>query len=631
MGKINILDKHTAELIAAGEVVERPSSVVKELVENAVDAGARHVSVEIRDGGLSYIRVTDDGEGIAAEDVRAAFLRNATSKVRTAADLEDIGTLGFRGEALASVCSVAKVTMQTRHAGKNLGIIYKIYGGEEKIFDETGHATGTTIEVQELFYNVPARMKFMKKVAVESRAVAKVLDVLVLSCPDVAFKFVKDGKQELISAGTGELRDAIFAVYGAQFAKELAPVDYALNGVRVQGFIARPEFSRGTRSMQHFFVNGRCVNVKTAQVALESAFKGRLMVQRYPACVLNLYVPSASVDVNIHPAKLEVRFVDEKRIFDAVFYAVKSALMLRNEPILLHETCEAEPSFASPAEKTPENSLPNPQTSPAGDLRTFLSRKTPETSPVSLNSQANLVPQEEQLTAESHQRPIGFEPKALKGEMKRPDDGDFKPNFEEEPQQVEIFSQQEQTPLDVIKEIFGTYILLEKGPDELVFIDKHAAHERILYEKQRMAPEPCAQRLLEAVVVPMSRDEHACVLENAELFQAAGFEIDDFGGNTLVVRSVPLWLGREDAREVAQEMAGHLLENCRDVAPRKLEWLRQNIACRAAVKAGDKISKEEMLALVRALEREENLHCPHGRPIVVSLHRRDIERRFGRI
>ena len=331
MGKINVLEKHIAELIAAGEVVERPSSVVKELVENSIDAGAKNITVEIRNGGVRYIRVTDNGHGIEKDDIRKAFLRNATSKIKLEDDLNSIATLGFRGEALASICAVSKVELITRTEDQNIGTRYEIFGGEEVSFSEYGCPQGTTFIVRDLFYNTPARMKFLKKDVSEANAVGKILNMVALSHPEVGIKFIRDGRLDLNTPGDGKIQSAIYAVYGKNFVSSLIEISYTLNGVTVSGFINNPNSARPNRSMQHFFINGRYVKTRTAMAALEEAYKGSIMVKKFPSCVLYINVPVSAVDVNVHPSKVEVRFIDEKPIFDVIYHGVKSTLM-KNEP-----------------------------------------------------------------------------------------------------------------------------------------------------------------------------------------------------------------------------------------------------------------------------------------------------------
>lgn len=327
MGKINVLDKSIAELIAAGEVVERPASVIKELLENSVDAGATAITVEIKNGGVKYIRITDNGSGIMKDDVPKAFLRHATSKVSVANDLDNIATLGFRGEALASICAVAKVQLLTRHFSEDIGTSYEINGGQEVSCGDAGCPKGTTIIVRDIFYNVPARMKFLKRDVAEGNAVANIIDKLALSHSEIAFTFIRDGKQVLKTPGDGNLKSAIYSVYGREFVNKLIPVDYSLNGVQISGYITKPEFARPNRNMQNFFINGRFVKSLTAAKALEEAFKGSIMVGKIPSCVMHISIPCDTVDVNVHPAKTEVRFINERPIFDAVYHGVKTALL----------------------------------------------------------------------------------------------------------------------------------------------------------------------------------------------------------------------------------------------------------------------------------------------------------------
>lgn len=624
MGKINVLDKQVAELIAAGEVVERPASAAKELVENSIDAGASSVSVEIRSGGVTLLRVEDDGCGIAREDVPLAFLRHATSKVADRADLEGISTLGFRGEALASIAAVARVEMLTRTEEELAGTRYALEGGEEAACADAGRAVGTTVTVRDLFYNTPARMKFLKKDVTEGNAVAAVLEKEALAHPEVAFRLVRDGREALRTPGDGRLKSAVYAVFGREFTAGLIPAEYELNGVKISGFVSRPAAARPNRSMQNFFINGRYVKSRTAMVALEQAFRGSLMTGKVPSCVLHLSVPFAAVDVNVHPAKIEVRFLNEKPIFDAVYHGVKTALNRGDTPHVMTLSDSAAPAFprAQPRSAPPEDRCaPEPAAPPRPGAFPAAPEPEGEEDPpadFSLFRPGTLVPpdiERDDGTAPPREAPAPGEPAPAPA-----------PEAEASPAPGAGAGPEEK----FVGEAFGTYIIVERG-DALVLIDKHAAHERLLYEKLKaQGGESFSQMLLEPVTVTLSREEYSAVLESLGACAQAGFELEDFGGSSVLVRSAPTVLAGDDVAGAVMEIAGYLAENRSDLTPRKVEWLYHNIACRAAVKAGDPASPAELMDLVHRAEKEDVRYCPHGRPVFFLLTRKELERRFGR-
>ena len=644
MAKINLLDKHVAELIAAGEVVERPASVVKELVENSIDAGSSFVTVEIKNGGVSYLRVTDDGCGIAREDVPTAFLRHATSKVLRPDDLESIATLGFRGEALASVAAVAHVELLTRTEEELAGTRYVIEGGEERACEDAGCARGTTIVVRDLFYNTPARMKFLKKDTVESNAIAAVLDKIALSHPEISLRFLRDGKETLHTPGDGKLKSAVFAVFGREFTSGLIPVDYSLNGLCVRGFVSRPANARPNRSMQQFFINGRYVKSRTAMVALEQAFKGSLMVGKFPACVLHLEIAYRAVDVNVHPAKLEVRFLNERPVFDVIYHGVKTALNRGDAPshITLPAASAGKPA-AFPGAKPPEA----PAAAPAAPSipRVF---SAPASAPPVLHDSMGEEDGIEVSVPRSpayHGAPAKEQPNDLPfspppaGQGEEPASASS-PAPEKEPGPESVPGPQEPKPLiekdtlhtaRYIGEAFGTYMILQRG-EELVLIDKHAAHERLLYERlKEKSGTAFSQLLLQPVPVTLEKNEYSAVLSSLELCASAGFEIEDFGAGTVLVRSAPLSLEGSDVADAVMEIAGYLASSRTDVTTEHLDWLYHNIACRAAIKARDESSPQELIALARRLEENPQIrYCPHGRPIFIVLTRHELEKQFGR-
>lgn len=661
MPHIQVLDKQVAELIAAGEVVERPSSVIKELVENAVDAGASVITVEIRRGGTTFMRVTDNGCGISQEDVPTAFLRHATSKIAKQDDLDSIMTLGFRGEALASISAVAHVELLTKTREAQTGVRYTCGGEEEPTLEEAGCPDGTTILIRDLFYNTPARMKFLKKDSTEGNSIAGILDKMALSHPEISFRFIRDGKEQLHTPGDNKLSSAIYAVYGREFSSTLIPVEYELEHVKVKGFISTPAGSRPNRSMQNSFINGRYIRCRTAMAALEEAYKGSLMVGKFPACVLHLKLAFGAVDVNVHPAKMEVRFVNERPIFDAVYHGVRSALAAGDKPKVM-EWRRPQPSpYAPVLERQEQTRLAEGKGSEmalrrekpevrAGVLRDSdapdrSGPKLPEAWAKILEEEPQPEPAPAVPSPEKGENQGVLGPKSPVFDPKKPEKVPEKPVFD--PKEPEIAQSLPESPPEVpqeprpdpvppsrvVGEAFGTYLILERGNDELVFIDKHAAHERLLYERLKAQGSGGeAQALLEPVAVTLDKEEYTQLLAHGEELSAAGFEIDDFGAGTVLVRSVPLLLDGADAAGAVMEIAGHLAAHRKDLTTEHLDWVYHNVACRAAMKAGDPISREEMISLVEELERNPQVrYCPHGRPVYILLRRRDIERQFGRV
>lgn len=656
MAKIQVLDKHVAELIAAGEVIDRPASVVKELVENAIDAGASAVTVEIKNGGVTFIRVTDDGHGIPRDQVSTAFLRHATSKVREEDDLEKIMTLGFRGEALASICAVSEVELFTRTAEEIAGTHIQNSGGEELCLEEAGCAAGTTVVVRNLFFNTPARLKFLKTDAVEGSAVGAVMDNIALSHPEISIRFIKDGKDLLHTPGDGKLKSAVYAVFGREFTTGLMPVDYTLDHVHVWGFVSKPSAARPNRRMQHFFINGRYVKSRTAMVAMEQAFKNSIMVGKFPSCVLHIELNCQAVDVNVHPTKLEVRFVNERPVFDAVFHAVKTALHQEDTPTVMSFREEKKPALpifpkeeggsqmqfqvkqtiapakqsAPPVQKAP--SIPQPKPAEKKPLWNFLDMDAPvapkavlkDSKPAAFFEKAE--PKQPQPVIPAP--PVAEAPLPIKTE---PEKTEETPILPEEP----AFIPEEEAPVKTrfVGEIFDTYCIVERSDDTILIIDKHAAHERLLYEKLKAENgSSCAQVLLEPVTVTLQKEEYSLVLEARQTFYDAGFELDDFGAGTILVRSAPLYLDGGDIASTVMEMAGYLCNHKTDLSTEHMDWIYHNIACRAAIKAGNKTATEELIALANRLEENPEIkYCPHGRPISIVMRKKDLEKQFGRI
>lgn len=652
MPHIQVLDKHTAELIAAGEVVERPSSVIKELVENAIDAGAAAITVEIERGGIACMRITDNGCGMARDDVPTAFLRHATSKIRSEEDLDAIGTLGFRGEALASVAAVSRVELITCTAQDAAGTHYCLEGGEPVLNEEIGCPVGTTLTVRDLFYNVPARMKFLKKDVTEANAAAAVVDRLALSHPEISFRFIRDGREELLTPGDGRLYSCIYSVFGKEFAGGLMPVDYTLGGVHVHGYASKPSAPRANRSMQHFFINGRYVKTRTAMAALEQAFKGSMMVGKFPACVLNIDLPAALVDANVHPAKIEVRFVNEKPVFDSVYHAVKSALQTQDTP--RHGTLpEQKPApAAAPAAPVTGDQLRIPM-APAVSALVRETPASPLPEPARAAAQESFRPVTsvvERTEPLFHERAGGIE---LRAPHPRPDiartavpvdilpENDTPaavgvkpaapPSAGNEPSSAVSLTTEDEAAVHVIGEAFKTYILAERG-ESLFLIDKHAAHERILYNELHKNARADAQILLQPVTVTPGREAASILIEHSDLLAQAGFEVEDFGGGALLVRTVPMMLSGEDVPLLLEEIAKGFLNGGQTVQTDKLDWIYHSTACRAAVKAGDRNRPEDLAELAqRVLLHDDIRYCPHGRPVCVEMSRRDFEKQFGRI
>lgn len=667
MPQIYVLPKEVSELIAAGEVIERPASIVKELIENSIDAGATIITVEIQNGGIRFIRITDNGCGIHPADAPTAFLRHATSKVKNARDLDEIGTLGFRGEALASIAAVAKVEMMTKTSDEELGTYVRIEGSELQEVRETGCPLGTTITIRDIFYNVPARLKFLKKDVTEGNAVASIVDKIALSHPEISVKLIRDNKVAFHTPGDGKLLSAVYTIFGRDFAQNMLPVDYELHGIKVTGLTGKPMFHRANRSMQHFFINGRYTKTRTCGIAAEEGYRGAMMVGKFPACVLELEMPFDQVDVNVHPAKIEVRFVNEKAVFDAVYFAVKSAVaahgtLTRKEPAVLHEV---------PAvQEKGEISAPKPPASiPKDTFRTDASLTGNGPLDVASPFRSEAVPAvQETIPVSPADQWLSKKPKAVNIDVE-PDPDDFVPppvtdaraifelhSCDEEegfvPQKPPETKSEKTTetapvlhdnrkeqevpqttvPMQVIGELFGTYILTQMG-EEFVMIDKHAAHERILYNKlKENNGELSKQLLLSPVTVTLSRQEHETVMKQLDLFQKAGFLVEDFGGLTVILRSVPAVAEPERAKEMFLDITASLLQNRKADFPELIEDILHRIACRSAVKAHDQNSRAELEELVKIICCDENVrYCPHGRPVMIRYTRKEIEKLFGRI
>lgn len=618
MPEIRVLPKEISELIAAGEVVERPASVIKELVENSIDAGADNITVEIQHGGITYMRITDNGCGIAGNDVPTAFLRHATSKIKSSGDLNAIGTLGFRGEALAAVSSVAKVEMFTKPRENDLGTHYEIDGGQEKLCEEAGCPDGTTIVIRDIFYNTPARMKFLKKDVSEANAAAAVVERIALSHPEIAFKLIRDGKQSLMTPGDGKINTTVYSVLGREFAGTLMEVDGGLDGIGVKGLTCKPVSCRPTRNYQFVFLNGRLVRSGTVTAAVEQAYKNSAMIGKFPGFVLYLSVPLDTVDVNVHPAKTEVRFSDERRIFDAVYSSVKSAL--------------------SKGDTRPEVKLKEPVFNPFERMSTAQYRQQPISKPTVAEEIYKVKPSLHNTTETVTFRDANYNHDKTEKTVYVPEKVINPPAAEPEkpiiPERVAVDitreAEDEKPPVTLIGEAFLTYIIVQMG-ESVFMIDKHAAHERILFNKLKKEQKTEMQALLTAVTVSLTREEYNAVISNTEKLSKAGFEVEDFGNSSVRVSAVPAALTKEDIPSVISELAGDLLKGKAPDAER-LDDMYHTVACKAAIKAGSRTSPLEMQKLAeRVLYSDDIMYCPHGRPVAFEIKRRELEKQFGRI
>ena len=686
MAIIRVLDKHTAELIAAGEVVERPASVAKELMENSIDAGATQITVSIESGGVKLIEVSDNGSGIEPEYISTAFIRHATSKITDETDLNSIHTLGFRGEALASIASVARVELLTRTEASEFATLYRNEGGEEYPSEPAARAVGTTIRVRDLFFNTPARMKFLKRDATEGTYVAEMVGRLALSHPEVSFKLIREGKVQYVTPGDGQLRSAAYSVLGREFSRDLIEVDSTSGPHRLWGLITPPKSCRASRSMEFFYINGRYVYNRTMMAGMEMAFKSTAMQGKFPGGILMMELPPELVDVNVHPAKTEVRFARENDAFDAVYHAVKLALATpgtgersfafqKSGPAVTEPFAAVDSATGEEIQKKDECKTKNDvkQTNFTGLSAVIPGQSEPGVLPraarpaqaAGLDSPARPsgwgAPLRDSLALHSTPaekprpsfRPAGQESQldiSLEEEAAAEEDAEALPAEKPAPpaptagetETAEAsFVQPEQTvlpgadgpvPLEYVGEAFHTYIIAQRG-DELCLIDKHAAHERQLYEKLAAGyGQVPSQLLLSPLVISLSAEEKQAVMENLALLEHAGIETGDFGGNTILLRAVPCDVEQDDLEDMMVEIAAKLARGSRDALSERTEWVLHSIACRAAVKAGDRASPQELMALAeKILSGEVPPFCPHGRPCVLKLTRKELEKQFGRI
>ena len=632
MPKILQLSPHVANLIAAGEVVERPASVVKELLENAVDAGASQVTVEIRDGGMTFLRVTDNGCGMAAEDARTAFLRHATSKLRSAEDLAAISTMGFRGEALAAIASVSRIDLLTKTPGAISGTALQLEAGNITEENEAGCPDGTTIIVRDLFFNTPARMKFMKSDAVEGSRVAAAVQLQALAHPEVAFRFLRDGKEVLSTPGTGGLEAAVYCVYGRDGGK-MVKVDSRWDSYSLSGYVSKPTDSRPSRNLQTFFVNGRPVKSRLLIAAFEEAYRNQLMVGKFPACVWHLVLPANSVDVNVHPAKTEVKFLNEKAVFDCIHYGVLGALNKTPDRPQVQFKPTPAVTPAQPASPQKAAAVPAKQenffrTMTAQEYKNFSSavKDAPQPEPRAAAATATLV---ERAADKALHQTVQL-PSTVPDRIVMPAPSVAKEESQQEMEQTSL-SMPQQIPWRLVGELYRSYILVEQG-EEAFLIDKHAAHERILFEKLKDNQEAISsQALLSPVPCRLSPDSTGLLLANRDMLTELGFEIDEFGDNTLLLRQIPMDLSEEDAADALDALAADLMNGRREKNTNVRDELLHTVACKAAIKAGWHTDEKELLALVKqVMEREDLKYCPHGRPICVTLSKKQLEKQFKR-
>lgn len=656
MSKIKVLPKEIAELIAAGEVVERPASVIKELMENAIDAGSSSVTVEIKNGGITYIRVTDNGCGISREDIRTAFISHATSKISTRDDLYAIGTLGFRGEALASIAAVSNVEVLTRTTEEETGTRYCISAGEETLVDDAGCPLGTTIVVRDLFFNTPARMKFLKKDVSEANAVAGIVDKIALSNPDVSIRFIREGKSALFTSGSGDLKTAAYEIFGKDFADGLIEADYSFESVKISGLVSKPTKSRPNRNMQFFFVNGRLVKSGTASAALSEAYKNSIMVGKFPYCVLNITTAPGLVDVNVHPAKIEVRFANERTVFSAVYYAAKNALEHRDEApkVTIPRTAQTE-LFEPVRPKTEQMRLPEKQPDfwnrmSSSEYRSAQQPEKPTYQQPAAREDIITVasPDKKPETADSEPSTIQhfLDAQRAKKEETAVIEADIRPELsekaatlpDEKPEETAraldtaVDEKPAELPVTVIGEAFKTYIIVQQG-ESIFLVDKHAAHERMLFnELVKNDSKRSTQMLLTPITVTLSKEEYSSVLDNLDMLMQAGFAVEDFGYSVVIVRECPMEISADEVADVVAELAGYLVENRQKLISEKKEWLFSLMACKAAIKGGMYTTEyERELFIKRLFASPEIRYCPHGRPVMIEITRRELEKNFGRV
>lgn len=637
MSQIKILSKDISELIAAGEVIERPASVIKELIENSIDAGAEHITVEIKKGGTVFMRITDDGCGMEYEDVPTAFLRHATSKISEKNDLEHIMTLGFRGEALASVSAVSKVDVITKRKGDEYGTHYITEGSYEKLYEKTGCPEGTTIIIRDLFFNVPVRRNFMKKDVTEGNAVSRIVQKTALSHPEVAFKFIRDGKFEFNSSGDGNIYSAIYAVYGKDFANDMVAVSYSSDGVQIGGFVIKPLYAKSNRTFQNFFVNGRYVKSLICQVALESAYNNMLMTGKFPACILTLNVNPATVDVNIHPSKAEVRFSDEKKISDSVYFAIKNAFLDKG---LSYEFKFSKSSDEIPDEPKTENFssiFTKPEDVEKAEQKLSVQideRKNIPEIPVrynddridvkrTINKDVFIEPEEDDNDVPEKIEGFSYINTSSFSHSENTENADVQ---EKLPELIET-----EKKIHVIGEAFKNYIMAE-ADDNIIMIDKHAAHERVIFEK--LKSENCRQymqMLISEYKILLSDEQFSEMETNSGSLLNMGFMFDYSQKPYIILKGVPDFLKELDMEEIIPEIAENFVLCKHNPETHAIDDILHTMACKSAIKANDKNDISELQKLAEIVYNSENIrHCPHGRPVMFTMTKNNIERQFKR-
>jgi len=679
MSVINLLSREISELIAAGEVIERPSSVIKELVENSIDSGAGNITVEIKNGGITYMRVTDDGSGMSFEDVPKAFLRHATSKICSKDDLDNIITLGFRGEALASVSAVSRVEVMTKQKDEIYGTVYNIEGSEEVSHEKGGCPDGTTIIIRDLFYNVPARHKFLKKDVTEANSISQIVQKIAISHPEIAFRLIRDNRMEFNTSGNGDLYSAIHSVYGKEMAHDMIPADHIEEGIHVRGYVIKPLYAKSNRSFQNFFVNGRYIKSKLCSSAVESAYTNFVMTGKFPCCVLMIEIEPSAMDVNIHPSKAEVRFTDEKKVTDAIFFAVKNALMkdglvyefqlkqpsyqVNKETVPLQEYVQ--PSLFTPVDKIEETEKAMHENQNIG-FSVPLEEKLPESTGSNRNDdiyeydvvgikayqdyshdvkdniseeikkKTDIVHNVEEPVSEQekHSEP---EPEKISAEKAEGFNYISRESFvktEKLPENPEIQNnplKKEFPDIKVIGEAFGLYIIAESG-NKMIIIDKHAAHERIIFE--RLKSRNCrqySQKLLTPVKILLTSEEIDLMESNTELLEDLGFECDFSESPCINVTAVPTFVINLDIEEIISEIAENFRMHKNNPQSEKLDDILHNTACKSAIKANDKNSLQEMQSLAEQVCWDEKIrHCPHGRPVMFTMTKSNIDHQFRR-
>ena len=616
MANIQVLDQITIDKIAAGEVIERPASIVKELVENAIDAGATAVTVEIKDGGISFIRITDNGCGIPKEEVQVAFLRHSTSKIRTVSDLTTVATLGFRGEALSSIAAIAQVELITKTRDSLLGTRYVIEGGVEKKLEETGAKDGTTFLVRQIFYNTPARRKFLKTPMTEASHIHELMVRLALSHPEVSFEFITNNQSKLHTSGNGKLKDVIYQVFGREVTKELIEIDEAYAGIKVTGFIGKPLVSRGNRNYENYYINGRYVKSNMIAKAIEDAYKDFTMQHKYPFTVLHFVMDGNDLDVNVHPTKMELRFSKQQEVYNFIYQAIRTAL---TEPELI-----------------PRVSIPEPM------VRTVTMPEPVQAQQPVQQSVPKVVPKEEQnldyFMEKMKERVTTYH--KSESEVVVRETPSYQPEKEEKQEQLNLFNEKLLTKEAIIEhkiigQVFDTYWLVEFH-EELYIIDQHAAHERVLYEKTLLnmkEREYTSQYLSPPMILNLSMQEAQVLTEHFDVFASIGFEIESFGGDSYAVRAIPDNLFGIAKKELFIEMLDGLADGIStSVAPDLVAEKIASMSCKAAVKGNSRLSAAEVETLIQELLKLKNpYHCPHGRPTIIAMTKRELEKKFKRI